>query len=231
MSASARVCWAANCKRSQAKHPNLQFFTFPTDRTLSKQWCISSGCAHLTRYHRRALIRRGAALCEKHFLPSQFMTPPAGTNAPKQLLWNAVPSVFPLSLKAFGEGKAKPERPHVQQQKSDGPSGKDDAEGSEEGSLESVTTRKKVDVEDYEMAALPTFRRERLMSIAKKQWHEIKRLRSNVRNLERGVVANVLQDELYLLELLERNLDGPLLDRVSDIIVGDGGESFTDEDT
>ncbi|KAH9368341.1 hypothetical protein HPB48_004533 [Haemaphysalis longicornis] len=192
-------------------------------RSGSKQWCISSGCAHLTRYHRRALIRRGAALCEKHFLPSQFMTPPAGTNAPKQLLWNAVPSVFPLSLKAFGEGKAKPERPHVQQRKL--------FLNHEEGSLESVTTRKKVDVEDYEMAALPTFRRERLMSIAKKQWHEIKRLRSNVRNLERGVVANVLQDELYLLELLERNLDGPLLDRVSDIIVGDGGESFTDEDT
>lgn len=228
MSASARICWAANCKRSQAKNPDLQFFTFPTDRTLSKQWCISSGRAHLTKYHRRALIRRGAALCEKHFLPSQFVTPPAGTNAPKQLLWNAVPSVFPLPLKAFGEGKTKAERPHVQQQKSGRPSGEED---SEEGSLGTVTSRKKVDVEDYEMAALPTFGRERLMSIAKKQWHEIKRLRSNVRNLERGVVANVLQDELYLLELLERNLDGPVLDWVSDIITGGGGESVSDEDT
>lgn len=228
MSASARICWAANCKRSQAKNPDLQFFTFPTDRTLSKQWCISSGCAHLTRYHRRALIRRGAALCEKHFLPSQFTTPPAGTNTLKQLRWNALPSVFPLPLKPFGEGNAKAERPHIQQQKSGRPSGEEDVEESEEGSAE--TGRKKVDVEDYEMAALPTFGRERLMSIAKKQWHEIKRLRSNVRNLERAVLANVLQDELYLLELLERNLDGPLLGRVSDIISGDGGDSVTDED-
>ncbi|XP_037527185.1 uncharacterized protein LOC119404655 isoform X2 [Rhipicephalus sanguineus] len=79
----------------------------------------------------------------------------------------------------------------------------------------------RVNVEDYEMAALPTFGRERLLAIAKKQWHEIKRLRVNVRNLERGLASNLVLDETYLLDLLQRNLDGQLLDRVVDIIVGD----------
>lgn len=86
-------------------------------------------------------------------------------------------------------------------------------------------------MEDYEMAALPTFKRERLVTIAKKQWHEIKRLRTNVRSLERALVSKIILDEAYLLDLLQRNLDGPLLDRVTDIIIGDDdGESVTDED-
>lgn len=81
------------------------------------------------------------------------------------------------------------------------------------------------------MAALPTFKRERLVTIAKKQWHEIKRLRTNVRSLERALVSKIILDEAYLLDLLQRNLDGPLLDRVTDIIIGDDdGESVTDED-
>lgn len=94
-----------------------------------------------------------------------------------------------------------------------------------------VTATQKVDVEDYEMAALPTFKRERLVNIAKKQWHEIKRLRMNVQSLERALVSKIILDEAYLLDLLQRNLDGPLLDRVTDIIIGDDeGESVTDED-
>lgn len=227
MTTSGRTCWAANCKRSQDKNPNLQFFTFPTDRTLSRQWCINSGRAHLNRYHRRALVRRGAALCERHFRPSQFTTPPGDPKAPKQLLWNAVPTVFPLPLTRSEEGKVKAASSFARTRKP----GRSCDEGSEEGCLEIVTAIGKVDVEDYEMAALPTFKRERLVTIAKKQWHEIKRLRTNVRSLERALVSKIILDEAYLLDLLQRNLDGPLLDRVTDIIIGDDdGESVTDED-
>lgn len=225
MTTPGRTCWAANCKSSRDKSPCLQFFTFPTDRTLSRQWCINSGCAHLTKYHRRALIRRGAVLCEKHFLPSQFSTPQGDLKVPKQLLWNAIPTVFPLPLKGPEEGNVKAQR------RKPGRLCREGDEGSEEESLEIVTSTDKVDVEDYEMAALPTFGRERLIAIAKKQWHEIKRLRMNVRNLERALVSKIILDESYLLDLLQRNLEGPLLDRVTDIIVGDDdGESVMDED-
>lgn len=225
MTTSGRICWAANCKSSQDKNPDLQFFTFPTDRTLSIQWCINSGCAHLTKYHRRALIRRGAALCEKHFRPSQFSTPPGDPKAVKQLLWNAIPTVFPVPIVGPGEGSGEA------RQGKPGRSFEEEDEGSEQESLEIATSTDKVDVEDYEMAALPTFGRERLIDIAKKQWHEIKRLRMNERNLERALVAKIILDETYLLDLLQRNLEGSLLDRVTDIIVGDDdGESVTDED-
>lgn len=118
----------------------------------------------------------------------------------------------------------------AQKRKLGGSGGGEDS--SEEGSMEIVTSTDKVDVEDYEMAALPTFGRERLIAIAKKQWHEIKRLRTNVRNLERALVSKIILDETYLLDLLQRNFEGgPLLDRVTDIIVGDDDdESIADED-
>lgn len=184
-------------------NPSLQFFTFPRDRFLSTQWCVNSGHDNLSECARQSLRRRGALLCEKHFRQSQFMAPKDGNdvNAPKQLLWNAIPTLFPLPL--------EPEASVGKQSK---------AAPQEAGSGEE---RKQENVEDYEMAALPTFGRERLVGIVKKQWHEIKRLRVNVRHLERAVASNHLQDETYILDLLQRHLDGRLLDRVVDIIVGD----------
>lgn len=80
------------------------------------------------------------------------------------------------------------------------------------------------------MAALPTFGRDRLLAIARKQWHEIKRLRVSVRRLERTVVLGATADETFLLELLTRNLDGVLLDRVVDIIVGDEDDGRSEAD-
>ncbi|XP_075558276.1 uncharacterized protein LOC142590229 [Dermacentor variabilis] len=216
---SSHHCWAVNCKNSLDKNPRLQFFNFPTDRTLSRQWCINSGRGHLSGCDRRALLRRGAVLCEKHFKQSQFMTLRQGNevNKPKQLLWNAIPTLFPLPLRSEENVSEASESSAALRKLSNPPS--QEAESGGEENLANPGER--VNVEDYEMAALPTFGRERLLGIAKKQWHEIKRLRVNVRNLERGLASNLVMDETYLLDLLQRNLDGPLLDRVVEIIVGD----------
>lgn len=220
ISMSPRHCWAVNCKNSVDKNPSLQFFNFPTDRTLSNQWCVNSGRGHLSGCDRRALLRRGAVLCEKHFRQSQFMAPREGNgvNTTKQLLWNAIPTVFPLPLKPDDNVSEIAESRTILQKQSKPPS-QEAGSGVEENL--NVNPGGRVNVEDYEMAALPTFGRERLLAIAKKQWHEIKRLRVNVRNLERGLASNLVLDETYLLDLLQRNLDGQLLDRVVDIIVGD----------
>ncbi|XP_077505642.1 uncharacterized protein LOC144115233 [Amblyomma americanum] len=219
---SALHCWAVNCKNSLDKNPSLRFFSFPRDRTLSKQWCINSGRGPLSSYDRRSLHRRGAVLCEKHFKPSQFMTPKNGSDdsAPKQLLWNAIPTVFPLPLKTPEGNEPKAVTLSSVSRKRSRPSF-EEAESSGEESITDVNPAEKINVENYEMAALPTFGRERLLGIAKKQWHEIKRLRANVRNLERALASSQALDETYLLNVLERNLDGPLLDRVADIIVED----------
>ncbi|KAH7932265.1 hypothetical protein HPB51_029406 [Rhipicephalus microplus] len=67
---------------------------------MSTQWCVNSGHDNLSECARQSLRRRGALLCEKHFRQSQFMAPKDGNdvNAPKQLLWNAIPTLFPLPL-------------------------------------------------------------------------------------------------------------------------------------
>ncbi|CAN7989737.1 unnamed protein product [Ixodes pacificus] len=92
---------------------------------------------------------------------------------------------------------------------------------SEEPTRGDPTRGEPPSVNDYEMAALPTFGRERLVGIARKQWHEIKRLRTHVRSLEKSLASGLAADETYLLDVLSRNLEGTLLDRVVDIIVGD----------
>ncbi|CAN7988838.1 unnamed protein product [Ixodes hexagonus] len=196
MSASSgRHCWAKGCRTRAGNSRGLQLFRFPSDRTLLKQWCLNSGRGELLSQDRAALHQSGAALCEKHFKKSQFMP-----LEPKQLLWNAVPTVFPLPVTVSGqqgwqwEAKQQPVN----------------------------TTRVETpSVNDYEMAALPTFGRERLVGIARKQWHEIKRLRVHVRSLEKNLASGLAADETYLLDVLSRNLEGALLDRVVDIIVGD----------
>ncbi|KAH7978332.1 hypothetical protein HPB49_005202 [Dermacentor silvarum] len=133
-------------------------------------------------------------------------------NTPKQLLWNAIPTLFPLPLRSEENVSEAAESCAALRKLINPPSQETESP---------VNPGARVNVEDYEMAALPTFGRERLLGIAKKQWHEIKRLRVNVRNLERGLASNLVLDETYLLDLLQRNLDGSLLDRVVDIIVGD----------
>lgn len=154
------------------------------------------------------------------------MAPREGNNVntTKQLLWNAIPTLFALPLRpedTVSEGA----KSRTALQKQSKPPSQETGNGVEEN-LTNVNPGVKVNVEDYEMAALPTFGRERLLGITKKQWHEIKRLRVNVRTLERGLASNLVQDETYLLDLLQRNLDGQLLDRVVDIIVGDDDDPF-----
>ncbi|XP_042148575.1 uncharacterized protein LOC8041913 [Ixodes scapularis] len=195
MSASSgRQCWAKGCRTRAGNSRGLQLFRFPSDRTLLKQWCLNSGRSELLSQDRASLHQGGAALCERHFKKSQFMP-----LEPKQLLWNAVPTVFPLPMTVS----------------------KQQAKQSEEPTRGDPTRGEPPSVNDYEMAALPTFGRERLVGIARKQWHEIKRLRTHVRSLEKSLASGLAADETYLLDVLSRNLEGTLLDRVVDIIVGD----------
>lgn len=138
---------------------------------------------------------------------------------PRRLLWNAIPTVFPLPLSKVTSRGRPPKRP---------------LPSTEQEELEQGQPHQPPDkaskLEDYEMAALPTFGRDRLLAIARKQWHEIKRLRVSVRRLERTVVLGATADETFLLELLTRNLDGVLLDRVVDIIVGDEDDGRSEAD-
>ncbi|KAK8785048.1 hypothetical protein V5799_008594 [Amblyomma americanum] len=159
---SARHCWAVNCKNSLDKNPSLRFFNFPRDRTLSKQWYMNSGRGPLSNYDRRSLHRRGAVLCEKHFKSSQFMTPKNGSDesAPKQLLWNAIPTVFPLPLKTSEGNEPKAVTQSSVSRKRARPS-VEEADSSGGESITDVNPAEEINVQDYEMAALPTFGRYR----------------------------------------------------------------------
>ncbi|XP_064467752.1 uncharacterized protein LOC135378605 isoform X3 [Ornithodoros turicata] len=226
--APAKHCWSSICKNTQDRNPGLMFFQFPSDRALLKQWCINSGREDLVDHDRRYFQKSEAVLCEEHFLDSQFVPAEARqfNRHAKQLLWNAIPTQFRIP---FPDGLLKNvlHRPTSKRRRRPSPS---PACFQQCVSTDEDEMAQAVSVENYEMSAIHTFPRERLVSIAKKQWQEIKRLRVQVKALERTLADGITADGSYLLDVLSRNLEGPLLDRVVDIIVGDTDDRDDDYD-
>ncbi|XP_064467751.1 uncharacterized protein LOC135378605 isoform X2 [Ornithodoros turicata] len=250
--APAKHCWSSICKNTQDRNPGLMFFQFPSDRALLKQWCINSGREDLVDHDRRYFQKSEAVLCEEHFLDSQFVPAEARqfNRHAKQLLWNAIPTQFRIP---FPDGLLKNvlHRPTSKRRRrpcnafhsthfhlavkrrlilvvqitAPSPACFQQCVSTDEDEMAQA-----VSVENYEMSAIHTFPRERLVSIAKKQWQEIKRLRVQVKALERTLADGITADGSYLLDVLSRNLEGPLLDRVVDIIVGDTDDRDDDYD-